>query len=150
MKFNLDIDTSNIVAKVTEVCNDGYVLRDIHRLLAEMCEDYVPFDTGKLNRATYYDKNGVHYGVHIPYAHYVYEGLVYGPNIQYVDKKTGELKWTSPVYPKYPTGDEMNYQTDVHPLATSHWDKVMLQDKGEEFAKKAEEIVKRRLKKLNG
>lgn len=174
MKFNLDIDTSRIVAKVTEVCNDGYVLRDIHRLLAKMCEDYVPFDTGKLNRATYYDKNGVHYGFRMPYAHYMYEGIVYGPNVPYIvettNKKTGEvtrkLKWSSPVSPKHPTGNIVYNQdwvlddngkatpvsrsSPVHPKATAHWDQVMLQEKGEEFSKRAGEIVKRRLRKLNG
>ena len=151
MSFKFGLDTSRIIAEVNQVINDPYVMRDVHKLLAEMCEEYVPYDTGKLNdRGTYYTKDGVYYGVGIPYAHYVYEGIVYGPNIPYIDKKTGELKWTSPVSPKYNTGRKMNYQTDVHPKATRHWDKAMLAEKGDEFRERIEQIIQRRLRKLNG
>lgn len=152
MNFKFSLDTSRIMNQVTQVIDDPYVRRDIHRLLAKMCEKYVPYDTGKLSdRGTYYDKNGVHYGVGIPYAHYVYEGIVYGPNIPYIDKKTGEQKWYSPKgQKKVSTGRTMTYKISAHPLATSHWDKVMLQNEGDEFRTRAEAIVRRRLKKLNG
>ena len=174
MTFNFSLDTSAIVNRVKSILDDPYVLRDVHRLMAEMCEEYVPFDTGKLNRGTYYDKNGVHYGVHIPYAHYVYEGIVFGPNVPYIveikDRKTGEVKkrelrWSSPISPKHPTGD-MEYNNEwvldgdtivkqpksapVHPNATRHWDEAMFRDRGDEFIAGIDKIIQRRLKKLNG
>ena len=151
MSFKFSLDTSRLISEVNEVLDDPYVRREFHRLLAEMCEEYVPYDTGKLSdRGTYYTADGVHYGVGIPYAHYVYEGIVYGPNISYIDKKTGELKWTSPVSPKHDTGRAMTYQLDGHPKATSHWDEAMLREKGDEFRAKVELIIQRRLRKLNG
>lgn len=167
LTFKFSLDTSRIIDEVNSVIQDTYVLRDVHKLLAEMCKEYVPYDTGKLSdRGTYYTKDGVFYGVGIPYAHYVYEGIVFGPNVPYIDKKTGELKWTSPVSPKHPTGS-MVYNQDwvddgqggampvprsspVHPKATRHWDEAMLAEKGDEFRERVEQIIQRRLRKLNG
>ena len=148
VSFDFSINANNLVDMVADVCNDGYCLRDIHRLLAVMTNDYLPFDKGALTRSVSYSKNGVTYSV--PYAHYVYEGIVYGPNISYVDKTTGEVKWTSPTKPKYNTGREMNYQTSGHPKATGHWDQVMMEEKGDEFVEGVREILQRRLNKLYG
>ena len=131
-----------------------------------MCEEYVPYNTGALSdRGTYYNKEGVHYGVSIPYAHYVYEGLVYGPNIPVF--KDGVFQGFKSPENKSPTGDDLTFNQDwvadeqggfkpvprssiVHPKATRHWDEAMMTEKGDEFVAKVEQIIKRRLSKLNG
>lgn len=59
-----------------------------------------------------------------PYAHYQYEGEVYGPN--YPVRENGEIVgWKSPPH-KSPTGRKLKYSTFRHPLATDHWDQAML------------------------
>lgn len=59
-----------------------------------------------------------------PYAHYQYEGEVYGPN--YPIKDQGIIVgWYSPPH-KTPTGKKLKYSDFPHPLATSHWDKAMM------------------------
>ena len=149
VSVDFKIDTSRIVNEVNSVIDDRYVRAAIHKLLAEMCDKYVPYDTGYLSEdSVYYTQDGVHYSAE--YAHYVYEGLVYGPNIPYIDKN-GEQKWASPKgKPKFPTGREMSYQMINHPEATGHWDQVMLQNEGDIFRERVHEIIQRRLKKLNG
>lgn len=154
LTFQFSLDTTNLINEVNAVVDDPYVRRDVHRLLAEMCDKYVPYDTGALSgRGTYYGADGVHYGVGLPYAHYVYEGIVYGPNFQYVDKK-GAIKWASPKgkpkSPNPPDMQPMNYTKSGHPDATGHWDKEMLAREGDVFREKVEQIMQRRLKKLNG
>ncbi len=53
-----------------------------------------------------------------PYAHYQYEGL------------------------------EFNHTLDYHPLASARWDQAMMRDKGEEFFRKVEKIIRRRASKV--
>lgn len=58
-----------------------------------------------------------------PYAHYQWEGEVYGPN--YPITENGEVVgYRSPPH-KSPTGRQMQYSKFRHPLATSHWDRAM-------------------------
>jgi hypothetical protein len=47
-------------------------------------------------------------------------------------------------------GLEFNHTLDYHPKATAFWDKAMLAEKGKEFNKEVKQILKRRLKELNG
>lgn len=41
-------------------------------------------------------------------------------------------------------GVGFNHTKDVHPLASAKWDEAMFRDRGEEFDKQAEDIIKRR------
>lgn len=50
----------------------------------------------------------------VPYAHYQYEG------------------------------DNFNFSKEKHPLASAHWEKAMMQAKGEDFAKDIEDYLKGR------
>lgn len=77
-----------------------------------------------------------------PYAHYQYEGEVYGPNIP-IFEEDGETVsgWRSPPH-KTPTGRKLEYRKVPHPLATSHWDKAMVVARGDELAKAYEKYLK--------
>ena len=86
---------------------------------------YVPFKNGVLsqNVRTYVERG--HGVIHYlsPYAHYQYEGEVYGPN--YPVYRDGELAgFFSPPH-KTTTGQQLSYSGFRHPLATSHWDRAM-------------------------
>ena len=117
-------------------------------IFAEMCEPYVPIGSGE--PPEYWERSGgewtepgrlrasvkvtekmVTWGEGLPYAHYVYEGVVYGPNFPIIGfnwitgerivkgfySKKGELK--------QPTGAQMNY---YEWKAERHWDEAMLRD----------------------
>ena len=59
-----------------------------------------------------------------PYAHYMYEGRVMGPNIPVFDANGNIVRWWSKG-PKYYTGEDIHYSTSTHALATSHWAEAM-------------------------
>lgn len=111
----------------------------IYEFLAELFEPYVPIDTGALVSSVEVTPRGIMYDE--DYFHYVYEGIIYGPNFfvpitQTVDEngdlvwnKEGEWGWRSPAgETKYPTGRYMEYQ---NPLATRHWDETAISDNEE-------------------
>lgn len=75
-----------------------------------------------------------------PYAHYQYEGEVYGPN--YPIYENGEIAgWYSPGH-KQATGKSIHYSTFRHPLATDHWDKAMMTARKGDLARAYERYLK--------
>lgn len=79
----------------------------------------------------------------------------------YVPYLTGDLSkkvivspqsvtYTQPYAQKQYYGLEFNHTLDVHPLATALWDKVMMQNQGDEFLAGVKEILIRRAKELYG
>ena len=65
-----------------------------------------------------------------PYAHYMYYGEVYGPNIPVFEDDSGvpTRYFSPPGRKKHPTGRELQYKTDVNPLAGSYWFERMKAD----------------------
>lgn len=115
------------------------VMYDIYSFLAELFEPYTPIDTGTLLDSVVVTSDGIMYDLDPDYAHYVYEGEIYGPNIPVVDKD-GNLRWVSPKgKPKYPTGRYMSYQ---NPLATRHWDETAISDNYDLVAQTVRGIIK--------
>ena len=78
MSVKVTIDDEAIVGKLNKLIDDTTMLQ-VHNEFARMCDPYVPMDTGTLAQTTEITSEGVRYTQ--PYAHYQYEGLVYGPNI---------------------------------------------------------------------
>lgn len=138
---------------VEDLQKDDTTMLEIANLFAKMCDPYVPFLEGVLSQSGFAQvKPGlVTYGNdQVPYAHYLYEGEIYGPNIPIKDD--GEIVgWFSPPgQKKNPTGRQMTYTTDYHPRATAHWDEVMMQEKRDEFNAQVEQILIRRANELWG
>ena len=141
-----DVDFSFIKKDVTNILESSKTKLAINNEFARMCEPYVPMDSGMLaHNAVIITEDYVEYAT--PYAHYMYIGQVYGPNIPIV--KNGQIVgWFSPKNKqKHPTGRAINYSTDRHPLASKEWDKAMMRDKGEDFMHTVELILYRGLKK---
>lgn len=91
-----------------------------------LMDPYVPADNMVLaqNVRVYFDgKQGIVEYLS-PYAHYQYNGEVYGPNYPVFDGGS-IVGWYSPSH-KTPTGKKMNHSKFRHPLATSEWDKAMM------------------------
>lgn len=109
---------------------------------ARFMEPYVPADQLILAQKVVItaDEECGHVHYTSPYAHYQWEGEVYGPN--YPIKENGEVVgFYSPPH-KTPTGKQLKYSTFRHPLATSHWDKAMLTARKEDLVKSYQSYLK--------
>lgn len=146
MKVSVDTSQLGVILqqKLEQVVNDAATRLAVHNTLAKMCDPYVPMQTGTLAQTTRITPEGVTYTQ--PYAHYQYEGQVYGPNIPIVQDGVIVGWFSRPGQKKEPTGAQINYSKELHPLASAHWDKAMLRDKREQFEKEVTEIVIRRYK----
>lgn len=83
------------------------------------CEPLVPFQQGYLRGSAHFP-DGVYGGVlqyDGPYAHYLYQGEVYGPNIPKFDDEGHLIGYWSPPK-KNPTGRPLTYHTEG---TGDHW-----------------------------
>lgn len=151
---SVEVEITNWCLKALSDVIDDKSMLEVHNLLAKMCEPYVPMVEGNLVQSGFAQvtPHYVQYGNEaVPYAHYMYMGEIYGPNIPIRDESGEIIGWFSkPGETKQPTGRKMQYNTEMHPKATAFWDKVMMQEKGDEFAKQIEDILIRRAKELYG
>ena len=129
------------------------VKKAIHQVYADMSEKYVPYDTGALTHSVRVTPNYVQWGKGIPYAHYMYEGIVYGPNIPIFSNGQIIGYWSIPGRPKSPSWTTVHgewsqkrfvYNKSVHPLAQSHWDLAVYRNEMNGFKLR----VTRELKKI--
>lgn len=98
----------------------------VQKFFTETCyrymDKYVPLETGDLRSNVSLTTNSITYKS--PYAHYMYEGKVMGPNIPLTQKGVPEpIGWFSPKNkPKSYTGADITY----HTAGTGHhWDERM-------------------------
>lgn len=105
---------------------NGQVQKYFTKRAADYMDKYVPYSEGGLAYNTrIIETDKVRYNS--PYAHYMYEGKVMGPNIPI--KENGVIVgWFSPKgKAKHYTGAEINYnQSAGHEYAGPHWDKRMV------------------------
>lgn len=91
-------------------------LREAQKLLnlqiVKDSEQFVPFSQGALRSSVEYPEGlyGGEISYNTPYAHYLYEGTVYGPNIPIKDAEGNITGWRSPPN-KYPTQRKLKYHT---------------------------------------
>lgn len=89
-----------------------------HRLY----KDWVPGETGLLYaNVTFAPKTITHLS---PQSHYLYEGMVYGPNIPIMENGVITGFFSIPNRPKTPTGKKIKYSTQLHPKASAKWDQA--------------------------
>ena len=146
MKFDVDVNVTKIQTFFAGLNDDAEIKLLVHNAFAKELNPYVPMQTGVLSQTPIITDKGVTYTQ--PYAHYQYTGIVYGPNIPVIENGT-VTGWFSPPGKgsKHPTGRQINYSTELHPLATHHWDEARMRDRGSEFTKEVEKIIKWVLKK---
>lgn len=117
----------------------GAVQRAVDTAVIRFCVPYCPFETGTLAnsplRASEIGSGKVVYEG--PYAHYLYHGVVYGPNFPIFDDNSGEpTRWASPPK-KYPTDRALQYNTDTNPLAGPFWFERMKADRANDILQEA-------------
>jgi hypothetical protein len=147
VSIKLKLETENLQERVEDVLNNPDTMLEIHNTLFRYCDPYVPMQTGVLAHTVEVTPEHVLYTS--PYAHYMYEGIVYGPNIPIYQDIGGTkviVGWRSiPGRTKTPTGKDIEYNHERHPLADSHWDKRMMDDRGDEFVEEVKRIITRRI-----
>lgn len=133
-------DTDGLLRKAN-LEKGGLVQKVIDKAVIDYCIPYCPFDTGVLANspytATVIGSGEVVYRT--PYARYLYYGNVYGPNIPVFEDDSGvPTRWFSPPgQKKHPTGKELQYKTDQHPLAGSYWAVRMWADHKNDIVREA-------------
>ena len=148
IKTKVVVDEDALQDRINQIIQDSAVGQEIHTVLAKMCDPYVPMKTGTLAyRKLNVTPNFVQYEG--PYAHYMYEGMIYGPNIP-IYENIGATKvitgyFSIPGKAKSPTGRYMTYSQEMHPLASRHWDKEMMRNNGDAFVAEVKRILSRRL-----
>lgn len=148
MKIDVEFNLNKFV-KDLNFDADATTMLALHNMYARRLEPYVPFLSGTLNNSVKVTSKYILYPG--PYAHYMYEGIVYGPNFPI--KKGGVIiGWKSPKGKgvKKPTSREIVYTKSFHPLATAHWDKVAMQSQLDPFIAEVRIYLLRRFAEKNG
>ena len=101
----------------------GRVQRFIDQKVISDCRPYIPASPDRTLADSAQATTELGSGLviwNMPYAHYQYMGIVYGPNFQVLIK--GALEWRSyKGRPKHPTDRELTYDTSQNPMAGPHW-----------------------------
>lgn len=143
---HLDLDTEHLLARLN-LESGGKVQKAIDEAVIRYDMPYCPWDNGTLARSPYsasvIGSGEVIYDT--PYAHYMYYGEVYGPNIPMFEDDTGEpTRWFSPPgQEKHPTGRELQYALEPNSLAGSYWFERMKADHLDDIVKEAKANVGR-------
>lgn len=127
---DIKIDVQGITAKAE---NDPafwkFAAAEWHRLY----KDYVPMKSGVLYQMVTITAKQIEHTA--PYAHYQYEGRVFGPSIPIMEGERATGFFSPPNRAKKPTGKSLKYSHEQHPKATAKWDKAAAPTQGPKLAK---------------
>ncbi len=138
VEANLDKTPEQIVHRIF----DDETMIYVHTQLKRFCTPYVPREEGILNDSAVPTPEYLEYRG--PYAHYQWEGEVYGPNFPIYENGVFAGFRSPKNKSKHPTGRELQHPKDKAPLATSHWEKAMMAAKGAEFCADIEGYLRRK------
>lgn len=145
-KVDVNVDVHDLLAQFG-LEEGGIVQQVIDKSVIDYCLPYVPHDTGTLETSPYAvtvigSGEVVYPG---PYAHYMYYGEVYGPNIPVFIDDSGEPAYffSPPGEKKHPTGKQLQYSTDYNPLAGPFWLERMKADHLQDIIEEARKNVRR-------
>ena len=144
MAKSVELKPVGVIKAHLGITPDGRVQRKFQNLCYNYMDKYVPYREGGLAYDNMYKTvDEIHYTS--PYAHYMYEGKVMGPNIPIKDENGNIVKWFSRK-PKYYTGADIDYsQSQSHPgheYAGPHWDKRMWSAEKDNVLKDVAEYIK--------
>lgn len=146
VKINNDTILLKLTYNIKNIPKNEALMTECHNLLAKYLEPYIPMDEGNLSHNVNITPEAVSYVS--PYAHYQYEGVVYGPNIPIYENGVIVGWWSKPN--KHPTGASLQYSTEKHPLATHHWETAMMKDKSSEFKSDIKDKILQEINKEGG
>lgn len=91
IRVSSPLSGTKLQRRLLKLLNDKEVNREVHRLLGERCNIYVPKKSGALRQSMKAYPQSVRWET--PYARYQYEGEVYGPNwVGYTSPSTWEWR----------------------------------------------------------
>lgn len=132
---NVDIDISD--ARIRRNLKEAQKLLNM-QVVAD-CDPLIPFQQGALRNSVNYPQ-GIYGGeieYNTPYAHYMYEGEVYGPNIPIRDAEGNITGWYSPPK-KNPMGRKLTYHT---PGTTDHFFEETKRQHGSDWVRLVKETA---------
>lgn len=104
LRLKAPLKPTALQQKLLTLLNDKEAMREAHKILGERCNKFVPEKSGELKAHMRPYPQTVRW--ERPYAHYQYEGKVYGPNYPgWIS--ANQAGWRSGKKPKYPTGREL-------------------------------------------
>ncbi len=116
--INLDYTIGFLSDDLRKVLTDEETMVEIYKIYAKLMEPYVPANTGSMYEGAQITAEGVTYPG--PYAHYQYEGIVYGPNLPgWESYDTPGWRGPSGNGSKHPTGREMG--SEGHAVLKPVW-----------------------------
>ena len=142
MSKSVNMKPTSVIIADLGLQPNGKVQKYFTKRCADYMDKYVPYKEGGLaydNRVIEDDK--IIY--ESPYAHYMYEGKVMGPNIPI--KEDGNIVgYFSPKgKSKQYTGEDINYKTSAgHEYAGPHWDKRMVSAEMDDLVKEVQDYIK--------
>lgn len=144
IKANFKWNNDGNLKKLCGLDKDGIVQLHIDNKCIDLLthSPYVPCKEGNLQASVYREKPGkLKYPG--PYAHYMYYGVVYGPNIPIFDDDTGIPTgyYSKKGSTKQNTGRKLKYRTDINSLAKSYWWESVKADHKEEIIKEAKAVA---------
>ena len=121
MAVEIKLNTKVLAARLENAATWIYAAEEWHRLYRQ----YVPYAEGMLYNSVKINasKKGATITHTVPYAHYLYEGVVYSPSvpIMHGGVVTG---YFTPVDKKNNTGRALTYSKLYSGKATRHWDEA--------------------------
>ena len=143
-KVYMPKDTQSLLSKFN-LAKGGLAQKALDTAVMDYNLEYVPWEIGTLGRSPYAvtqigSGKVVYPG---PYAHYMYYGEVYGPNIPVFEDNSGEpTRWFSPPRRKKdPTGRALQYSKDMNPLAGSYWFERMKADHLQDIIQEVKDVI---------
>lgn len=137
VKVKVNINTAKILkSRGLGTSNEARIY--LASQVKNFCDPYVPMQTGTLKNSAVIAGDGSSITYQGPYAHYQYEGKVYGPNYT-----NGERFWSGKA-PKAPTGEKLTYNGG--PMRGPQWDKRMLADKSKDLERSMDAYIKQKSK----
>ena len=137
--MNVEFDMGGVLAKI-DAMKKMAVFAATSQALADL-NQYTPMETGSLMGTSY--SHSVLEDGHIewvtPYAHYLHEGVVYGPNYP-ITVDGAVVGFYSPPRKK-PTGGRLTISKARHAKATSKWTIVGKRNHVEAWRRKAEQAM---------
>ena len=123
MAVEIKLKTKELAAKLDDAGTWTYAASEWHRLYRQ----YVPYAEGMLYNTIRITGSKGHAEIThtVPYAHYMYEGVIYGPSVPIMQGGVPTGYFT-PVDIKHNTGRPITYSKLYSGKATRHWDEAAM------------------------
>ena len=141
MSVRVKMKPTSVIKANLGIQPNGPVQKYFTKRWADYMDKYVPYKEGGLAYDTRtIESDRIVYNS--PYAHYMYEGKVMGPNIPI--KEDGIIVGWFSKGPKQYTGADINYnQSGGHEYAGPYWDKRMWSAEKKDVIKEVQEFIER-------